>query len=340
MHDKQALLAATACSQRRGSPLLPQTLWYQISGFLDYDNFQDDTEGVFVLKARNEPVPGMVGPGDARLSFSLCLIGNCFGCPAKYKCWSSHPTTSTSLPVGFADVIAPSWRSEVGRCTRLCCELFYTHSSRSLTSTRSCSFTPIVDWHGTADDSYRHQRFLDEIARIGASIAYFSARCRCSLAYTIHRLGQLQAARQNEAFDVVDRQRGIGYGVKEYSGVTVQVRRPSFQHLPVVLVEFDEPCNCGAGNCGQNGPRVFGRQELNELAWRLRCPLVQGKAGQAAERDVVESAFDALVTESHRLHKLTCLSPISVPQGFHADASLHLTPHGSERLQKSACCVL
>lgn len=311
--SKEAVLTAIVCARQRQLPILQPPLWQNIMAFCGCDDYPDDPEGVFELIARGSPLRGRAGNG--KLSISLSLVGSSFGTPeSNYRLWSSHPTTTTSLPTVVADVVTPGWRAEVGRCTRLCCELGFQHPRRTTTFQQVCLFCPVTDWRGCMD-SWAGRRGLSSS---NSYIAYYSSRCRRSLGYVVHRLAQIQVDRETDSFQVVDRQRGIGYGVKEYA-YSEQIRKPSFTHLPLVLVELDHECCCGASDCGANGPRCVSTEDAAELSSKLKCPLVQTNGSEG-----FTSVFDALVAECHRLDSVTCLGAVSVPRGALPCHALHL----------------
>lgn len=138
----------------------------------------------------------------------------------------------------------------------------------------------------------------------------------------MHRLGQIQAARQVDTFHVVHQQRSIGYGFKEYAS-SKQIRKPSFNHMPLVLAAVDCECACAADGCGTDGSPCVSRHEVAKLAIKLKCPYVQIKAGES-----LHSAFDALTADSHRLDDIAGLSAIAVPRHAQPRPALHM---GDER---------
>lgn len=330
----ESVLTAIACTYRLSFPRLPTSLWQKILEMLGEDDYPDDPEGVFELAPREEPLPG--NPGDGILHFSLCLLGSCMGTPeANYRLWSSHPTTCACLPTVIADIAQPGWRADVGRVTRLCCELSYRHTQRTLLSRQSVAFVPVTDWRGGQG---RHHRRPSDMASCGAYVVYFSARCKCSLAYAEHRLGQLQVERQKDSVQVVERMRGIGYGCKEYDH-SEQIRKPSFRHIPLVLAAFDSECFCGAAACGSNDSGLVSRKAGQRLAEKLKCPLIQVENSLSGKTDGMLAVFDALVAECHRIDNVTRLGTVSVPRGAQPRPELHLGD-GQARGNRGICTMM
>mmetsp|Transcript_103260 Transcript_103260/g.182010 ORF Transcript_103260/g.182010 Transcript_103260/m.182010 type:complete len:344 (-) Transcript_103260:77-1108(-) len=338
---KVALLTALACTKRLGLPQLPPALWQKVRLFLDHDLHDlcaDDPEGVFELKPRGAPVAGRVGQGSLR--FSLRFVGCCMSAPHErhsYKNWSSHPTTCSSLPTAIADVVAPGWQSSVGLVTRLCCELSYQHTRYTVFGRQSVHFCPVTDWHGLANLDHHYCKLSNN----DAYVFYFSMRCRRSLGYSINRLGQLQAQREEDVFHVKERQRSIGYGCKEYD-YSEQIRSPSFNHMPVVLVALDCECHCGATSCGAGGMVNF--TEVRNLSEKLKCPLVLGTSlaswvDPESSRKCVQAAFDALTAECHRLNCITQLTSVRVPRYAQVQPELHLGAT-VRRLGAESCRVM
>merc|ERR1712196_510049 len=81
-----------------------------------------------------------------------------------------------------------------------------------------------------------------------------------------------QAKHQSETFQIAERTKNIGYGVKEYDH-SVQVRIPSFPYIPLVIAALDTECRCGFRGCGKSGAFVLGAGQ--RLAEKMRCPFVQ-----------------------------------------------------------------
>eukprot|EP00747_Dinoflagellata_sp_TGD_P016578 gnl/TRDRNA2_/TRDRNA2_125214_c0_seq1.p1 gnl/TRDRNA2_/TRDRNA2_125214_c0~~gnl/TRDRNA2_/TRDRNA2_125214_c0_seq1.p1 ORF type:complete len:356 (+),score=31.44 gnl/TRDRNA2_/TRDRNA2_125214_c0_seq1:72-1070(+) len=331
-----AVLTGILCARQRQLPNLPASLWQRVHAFIGlHDDFPDDPEGVFAVSPRDLPQCGMTGGRD-HLRFSLRLIGSIYGSPeSRHSCkmWYRPQTTLNCLPAPMADVIRPDWRSESSAPTRLCCEVSVRHTTcghmLDLWQGTSADICPITDWCG--EDTFR--RVLNDS---GAFLVYFSPSCRCSFGFARHRLGQLQVERPSDQFYVSELQRNIGYGCREYDR-SVQVRRSSFIHTPLVLAELGGGCSCGAVGCGGRGPRLVSSTEAKRLAADLRCPLIP--AAQL-DSDTFRLALDAVVMEFQRMNRVTRLLPVEVPRRSAAEPALHLGDRSAEHLQGTKCCTM
>lgn len=333
-----AVRIAILCAKRRQLPSLPSPLWLTIRNLAAeaQNDFPDDPEGVFPVSVRDLPQKGT--PGGGRLSFSLCLVGSMQG-SAQSNRWYHPMTTVNCLPSFVADVIRPDWREEMqrGNCTRLCCEVSHSYNTPPglLRPSIKAAFV-ILDWWGARRYSDCPPRGFS-FAQFSAYLFYFSARCRSSFGYVANRLGQLQAERSTDGFSVVDRTRGVGYGIREYDH-TVQIRRPSFRHTPLVLVELDSACFCGAVGCGGSGSRSVHVDEARHLAAKIQCRLIQVDESQR-----FNCAFDAIVEEFARMDRLTKLMPVEVPRNAAVQPELHLDEYRSSRetpLGDRRCCMM
>jgi len=339
MTSHDAVRTAILCAKKRQLPSLPWRLWLTIDHMAAeaQSDFPDDPEGVFAVTARDLPEKGT--PGGGRLSFSLCLVGSMQGHTQSNR-WYHPMTTVNCLPSFAADVIRPDWREEMrrGNCTRLCCEVCHSYSTPPglLQQSIKAAFTPILDWRGANRYSDCPSRSFS-FASFSAYLFYFSARCRPSFGYAANRLGQLQAERCIDEFSVVDRTRSLGYGLREYDH-TVQTRRPSFRHTPLVLVELDCACFCGAVGCGGSGVRSVHLDEAKLLAATIQCRLIQ-----VDESHSFNCAFDAIVEEFARMDSITKLMPLEVPRNASVQPALHLGEYRCSRERPTGygrCCLM
>lgn len=317
---ESVLLCTILCTGRLNFPRLTPSLWLKIREFLDNELYPDDSEGIFDVSARDEPKEGV--PGNGKLSFSLQFLGNVFGNSQSNHDWSSHATTTTSLPRAIADIVAPDWRAYVGCCSRLCCELSYRHTRRTFLK-QSAFFMPVTDWCGLRDP--RRQ-----LANSGAYVGYFSTHCMSSLGYIIHRLGQVQAERGPDSFRVVERTKSIEYGRREYAH-SEQIWIPGFSNVPLVIAAIDNECKCGATGCDMRGAMPGAVQAGQKLAEKLSCPFIHVKDLDSASTNGFLAVFDALVEECHRLDRIARFGPISVPRGAQAQAELHFRDLSGEQ---------
>ena len=226
--------------------------------------------------------------------------------------------------------------------TRLCCDTHWRLESEEGSLSRFLS--PLLgeprtkfwadmilfDWQGLSDRTHvgdfmwclrrEHDKLFeldvqsDMLAQYDAYMFYFCWSCSCSFGFVCNRLGQLQEARIQERFRVEERQRSVGYGLKEYD-CSVQRRFGTFQHTPLVVVSLPGPCHCGAERCSRLPTPAASAQAL---AKKLACPLIEvGASG-------LRPAMESLCEEVQRIDAITKLAPVQVPRNARRDPTLHL----------------